>query len=229
MIVIVSLWRNDAERDLLRRMEHLYAKTAEHQDLRWLWVVGDSVDATEKLLRRYALRDRRISVIERSFEETGEDVVTRRRRSSWTATQAFAELHHDADFVCLHESDLITPLDVLDRLLASGEGRPIAGWPTLCPEVGGPVLFYDIWAYRGCDGRNFQSTFPYHESYRWRDPFQVGSFGSVWLAPAHLVRNRVMRDEGCVELCAQWQQEGISLLVDPMILVQQPAHLWSAS
>jgi hypothetical protein len=219
MVVMMSLWRNDADRHLQERVDHLLSKTC-RLPIRWLWVVGDSSDDTENLLRRMVVDNPQVTIIRRDSGITGDDLATRRRRSSWTASAMFAEIPLEAHAVCLHESDLQSSTDVLTQLLLSSH-HPVAGWPII--RLADGPQFYDIWAYRGLNGLPFS---PYA-----RPPahmVRVSSFGSVWMAPTSMVRNRTMGDEAIVSLCAQWTREGIPLWVNPAIVIQQPVDLWEA-
>lgn len=229
-VQVLSLWRNDEKRQLEERIAGLLEKRSLRDDVElcWLWIVGDSTDRTEELLRKYAagFDGLEIEIINGDTGIAGEDIETRRRRLSNTTTQLFAAIDPMAELVLLHESDLISSRTVIDDLLANLEELGsqcdiIAGWPTIDVHGDGRPQFYDVWAYRDLRGRRFSS------SIRRRHPFEVGSFGSAWLAPAHLVRGRVIEELCIVELCAAWQQEGVRLWCDPSIEIVQPADLWS--
>lgn len=231
MIELICQWRNDAERDLEERAKHLLAKTAGPHGLLWLWVVGDSEDATEEELNRIARRARRagqmVRVLRRDTGVEGEDTETRRKRTSKSGSLMFAEISPRADFVCLHESDLRTSEDVIEKLLAANSAEPVCGWPVI--DLPSGRQFYDVWAYRDLKGRHFEPHLPYARGYRKDRPFEVGSFGSVFLAPAGLVRGREMQTRGLVDLCEQWRSEGVRLWCDPSIVVEQPVSLWEAA
>lgn len=228
MILIMSLWRNDADRDLLRRADHLLSKRSAGHYVRWLWVVGDSDDDTERLLRQRYSYLTALTIMRADTDIEGEDLASRRRRGSASATQMFATLAGSgATLVCLHESDLTSPDDVLDRLVATSQGHPVAGWPTI--ELDGGSRFYDIWAYRDLQDDHFRPTPPYAKGYRPDQRFEVGGFGSVWLAPAPLVRGRRLDRFGIVDLCRQWRSEGIKMYCDPTIPITQPVALWEAA
>ena len=232
-VVIVSFWRNDAARSLDARVAHLLAKTApEGMRLRHLWAVGDSIDATWDTLWYVATAksgwpddphpDMDLQVMRTDTHLLGEDTPTRRRRGAATATRAFAAIRDDDHFVLLHESDLQTPVDIVGRLDGPwgkpGDHEAHAGWPTL----GDGGMFYDIYAYRHLRGPNFVAN-ETRPAYR----FEVASFGSCWLAPAALVRNRVLGEDCVVDLCRQWKAEGVHLWVDPTVTVVQPVDLWT--
>lgn len=216
----MSLWRNDAKRQLELRVEHLLSKTSRHHEVTWLWAVGDSSDDTESYLRSVAANNEMVTVMRSDSDVRMDDIVSRRYRAAWTASHMFAEIPLDTDFVCLHESDLLSQPDVLDQLLSTKS--PVAAWPII--KFNGQSQFYDIWAFRGLDGIPF-SAHMQPPAY----PVCVRSFGSVWLAPAHLVRNRVLDETAIVGLCQQWFAEGISMYVNPSVIVEQPADLWEAS
>lgn len=222
----MSFWRDDETRQIEQRVQHLVSKLG---IARWLWIVGDSSDRTEKILRNFTDLDRRIHVFTANTGITGEDLETRRLRISATETLAYAALgaFDDIDYVIQHESDLRTPDDVALKMLPHVTGKTaVAGWPTL--ELDNRVLFYDIWAYRGLDGQHFGPRAPYHRDYRADRPFEVASFGSVWMARRSLWFDREIKKDCCVELCQQWRAEGVRLLVDPTIPVEQPRGLWTA-
>lgn len=226
MVTIMSLWRNDASRQLESRAAHLLSKVSVH-GLNWLWVVGDSTDDTEKLLRDIAKQARKDSgkdiriIVANNPDVVGEDTDTRRIRSSRTATAGFARIPQNADFLLLHESDLVSPPDVIDRLLGAGQGRPCAGWPIITlPGAAGPQ-FYDTWAY--CDTRGLYFT---AQQTRPSAPFRVNGFGSVWIAPASLVRGHEMRTLAIRDLCGQWRAEEVPMFCDPNTEIVQPVGLW---
>lgn len=216
MIVVMSLWRTDAARSLEARVSHLLAKTASGHDVRWLWAVGDSADDTEARLVASAA-GRPVTVVRCDSGIGGEDAASSRRRLAVAGTRLFAALRDSDDIACLHESDLVTPPDLLDRLLAGK--TPAAGWPTI--TLNGHPQFYDTWAYRTIAGDHFRPDMRPPSG-----PFEVGSFGSCWAAPARLVRGRQLDEECVVGLCGQWRREGVRLWVDPAIPVVQPASLW---
>lgn len=226
MIEILSLWRNDEERHLFERAEHLLTKTAT-QDIVWLWGIGDSPDLTEDILRAVADGDPDVRIVRVDTGITGEDPGTRRERGSASASQLFHQLDPRADYAMLHESDLTSDADVAEQLLLAGDGAPMAGWPTIILD--GTPRFYDIWAYRDMSGAMFLPSQPYSPQWHRAGPFPVTSFGSCWVVPAAMLRDRTIVTEAVVELCGQWIAEGYGLSCDPRIKIGQPADLWSAS
>lgn len=228
MIVVMSLWRNDANRNLRERALHLLDKkrSLEYEAV-FLWAVGDCNDDTYEQLCGIAVEyfdSHTIFVLRADTGIVGEDVDTRRMRSSATATRMFAAFPHyypSAKYVMLHESDLQSPPDVIDRLLEC-DPFPCAGWPIITLADG--PQFYDTWAYRYTAGDYFTAGAPQPQY-----PFRVRGFGSVWAAPAHLVAGRVLKCLAIRELCEQWWEEGVPMFCDPRVIIEQPTALWSPS
>ncbi len=226
-VCIMSLFRNDENRQLEARVQHLTAK-AEHTDheVSFLWCVGDSTDATYQglLPHTLTLAPQQVRIVQaESGVGPGEDMPTRRRRFSSNANALFAVIPEDADYVLLHESDIQSPDNIVDRLF--NNFLPCAAWPVL--ELNGQDQFYDTWAFRQVDGERFPSWAK--APHAGDVPFEVGSFGTVWMAPAPLVRDRVISELCVVDLCRQWSAEGHQLWCDPRIVVRQPAALWVRS
>ena len=227
-ILILSFWSNDEERLVRERARHLLSKAHyTHHAVTYLWAVGDSSDETETILREMSAEGA-VIVVNVDTGIDGSDLATHRRRFAASANAAFAALPPALDgcddFVCLHESDLLSPSDVLDRLydLSTSHGGPSSGWPTidLCAPTG--PQFYDIYAYRHLSGTCFTPQEPRPDA-----PFRVSSFGSVWMAPVRLVGGRSMSDDCIVDLCRQWCEEGVKLWCDPHLSIEQPTNLWS--
>lgn len=233
-VAMLSLWRNDADRQLEERALRLLAKS--YPALRWVWVVGDSTDDTYKRLREVlnlARFGRRVDLLQIDTGILGEDPATRRRRLGATANAWLDMVREDDAYLLVHESDLISPLDVVERLLAHVRaGRcPVAGWPIL-PIGGGQSLFYDIWAYRK-DGQMFSNYPPFSACYRPDQPFEVDSVGSVWMFEAADARKQPdgtsgarFGDEACLTMCAELRAMGRRFWVDPQLVIVQPTELW---
>lgn len=228
MIVVMSLWRNDADRNLRERALHLLSKSSAAHTTLYLWAVGDCDDDTWLKLSEIVeehVDTHDIILLGADTGLVGEDVDTRRMRSSATATRMFdfLKLYSDeAEYVLLHESDLQSPPDVIDQLLKGGGGNPCAGWPII--KLNGDTLFYDTWAYKYISGGYF-----FAESPRPQLPFPVHGFGSVWVAPTRFVAGRVLKRFAIRELCEQWREERIPMFCDPRVIIEQPTSLWSPS
>lgn len=219
-IAMISLWRNDELKKLWPRAEHLTSKT--YPNMRWIWVVGDSDDNTEGILKGFAASLRPKRDIRIYAHRTGHAERLLRLRDS--GNLALSRILPSDDYVVIHESDLISPPDLIERFLATGK-CPIAGWPVLNKPMQ-PTMFYDIWAYRK-DGVRFANKEPYHKCYQARDLFEVDSVGSCWMFYAEDVRSGVrMNDMVTVNLCEQFRAMGRHIWVDPTIIIEQPFELW---
>lgn len=214
-VVLHSIWRNDENRFIQRRIAHLLSKT--YPDLRWVWVVGDSSDGTEAILRMEAKKSGKdVTVIRHDTHIEGGDPNTRVRRISQTYNLGFDDVRPDDEFWCLHESDLISPPNVIERFIASGH-CPVAGWITL----GENGCFYDTWAYR-INGKMFSNA-----ETRPVEPIEVDSFGSVGFFHANDLRAGVRTESfDFIELCEKLKNRGHSLWIDPSITIVQPMDLW---
>jgi hypothetical protein len=222
-VVICSMWRNDLHRRIVDRVEHLLAKAELWPNTRYVWVVGDSTDGTAGALAELSTGyDVRIIDMETGIE--GDDATNRLRRLSATANEYFAWCD-GAEYVLIHESDLLSPYDLVPRMVGLAERGicPVAGWPVL--EWQGRRILYDTLCYRR-DGVRFTHDPPYHACYRADAPFVVDSFGSVFLMDARDARHIHMRNRAVLDLCDQLRQQGRMLWVDPTLEVIQPADLW---
>jgi len=221
-VAMLSLWRNDNNRYLDVRVAHLLSKTYEH--LRWVWVVGDSTDGTEQALRmmlahRYPWSARRVTLVRHDTGIEGDDPENRLRRLSETANAWWPWVLPSDTHCLLHESDIVSPVDVVQRLLETDK-CPVAAWPTLGPEPG--AIFYDTWAYRQ-NGEMFNNHPPYHACYRPHELFEVESAGTVLLFHADDIRAGVRCERyGVIDLCRGFRQRGRSIWVEPRLRVVQP-------
>jgi len=220
-VAMFSLWKNDQHRRLRERAEHLLAKT--YQLLRWVWVVGDCDPGDQTLPMLLAIaEEHRDEDIEIVIVETPK-ALNRYERLSLSANAGQDRVRAEDDLWLTHESDIQSPPDVVELLLAAGK-LPIGAWPVL--ELGGGDVFYDVWAYRK-DGRNFTNHPPYCEGYDPLEPFPVDSVGTVWLAYAEDLRAGVRcYRECCVELCQKMTALGRQFWAHPGVIVRQPRDLW---
>lgn len=224
-VVMCSMWRNDLHRRLVDRVEHLLAKAETYPALRWLWVVADSTDDTTRALADLSVGyDVRIVDIGDTGIE-GIDATSRLRRLSATANEYF-NWCENADYVLVHESDIASPSNIVNRLVAHAEqGRcPIAAWPMI-EIMDGHHIFYDVWAFRK-DGQRFTSHQPYHPCWRLNEPFTVDSFGTVFMFNAEDAPYLRMENQAVLNLCEVLRVRGRELWVDPTLTVIQPADLY---
>lgn len=223
-------------------MRHLLSKT--YKERRFVWAVGDCDpgDRTEDKLIEFALKNHNedITVIRHDTGTTARmrSVVDTERIAALSQTYdaAFAEVakRPGDEYVMAHESDLVSPPNLVERLVATGL-CPIAGAVYLTLPNGGPRLFYDTWGYMK-DGKNFRNTPPFGND-AWRgsadekQPIEVDSAGSVLMVPGADIRAGArMVDNGMVSLCKNLREQyGRKIHFDPTIEIEQPADLWSAS
>jgi|SRR5690349_4395689 len=220
--VLLSMWRNDAERGLAKRVTHLLDKS--YGNLRYQWCVGDcdAMDTTEAMLRAIAKHHPAdITVIRYDTHIVGDDSNTRLRRLSEAFDVQLDNVRWDDELVVLHESDLRTPVDIVERFIASGK-CPVAGWPTM--TINGHELMYDSFAYVHPDGRPYTNWEPRPEGVT-----QVKSFGSSWMCDAADIRAGARsHGAGVLGVCADLRAMGRTLWIDPTIEVVQPPEYWTA-
>lgn len=226
-VMMASLWRNDTQRLLAERVMHLLEKAEAWPNLRWVWAVGDSDDETaQALLDLSHGYDVRVIVADSGIR--GDDPKTRLRRLSVTANALWAAVQPDDDFVLVHESDIASPYELVPRMVERARTGfcPLAAWSVL--EIGpGTVYHYDTWAVRK-DGVRFGPRPPYHRGYRADRPFEVDSFGTVYLFEAADAGVVTMHARAVLDLCDGLRLAGRTLWLDPTLVVEQRRELWTA-
>ncbi len=226
-VAMISLWRNDVARRLIARANHLIGKT--YPNLRWIWVVGDSDDETYDLLKLLAgqqkKRGKKITVISHTTPwKNGTTGKERLLCLSASCVVGFDQITPSDTYVLNHESDLLSPSDVIEQLLASGH-VPVAP-TTWLPLPDGRRLFYDIWAFEA-NGVRFTNLPPYHAVYKPDEPFIVDSFGSVWLLHAEdILAGLRPYTEAAREVSRKLRELGRELWCEPRVQVEQPYELW---
>lgn len=226
-VVLCSMWRNDAARHLADRVEHLLLKAESWPNLRWVWVVGDSTDGTADALRDLTVGyEDAVTILDiRSTGIEGDDAANRLHRLSVTGNYYWPQCD-GADYVLVHESDIVSPYDLVPRMVARAERGicPVAAWPVI--TLHGKTLLYDVWALRK-DGVRFRNAAPYHPCYKPDEPFVVDSFGTVFMFHAEDAGLVHMDKRAALDLCQQLREQGRTLYVDPLLVVEQPRELWS--
>lgn len=230
-VVMCSMWKDDCNRRIVDRVEHLLAKAETYPALRFVWVVGDSTDDTTRALANLSMGYDNARIVD--IGDTGivgSGMATRLRRLSETGNEWWNWCDGGFDgYVMIHESDILSPPDVVNQLVAHAErGRcPIAGWPTIkLRGEQGVAYFYDTWAYRK-DGVRFENDVPYHACYRYPEPFTVDSFGTMYMFHAEDVPLVRFENNAVLDLCRQLREQGRDLWVDPTLKVEQPRDLWT--
>lgn len=218
-VAAISMWRNDAERDIAKRVTHLLDKS--YPRLSYIWVVGDSTDETENILYDLTTHDPRVYIVHYDTGIEGDEPDTRVLRMGQTFNAGLDAIRATDQILVCHESDLVSPVDIIQRLLAI-PGDVTAGWPMLGD------LFYDTFAYRK-DGQMFSNYPPYHPCYRPDKPFEVDSVGSLWAAPSgvFLGPHGLRCYKGAVvDLMRNMKGLGMKVMVDPTLKIVQPVALW---
>lgn len=223
-VVMCSMFRNDADRAIVDRVEHLLAKEESWPNLRYVWLVGDSTDGTARILAHLCNGYDNVRIAEITTGIEGDDADSRLRRLGATANHYFGFVD-GADYVIIHESDILSPYNLVSRMVSLAERGicPVAAWPVI--EIGGQRLCYDIWALRE-NGIVFRHTPPYHPAYEPDRPFRVDSFGTCFIMHGEDAPLIQMRDRAVLDLCYQLRQAGRTLWVDPTLIVEQPVELW---
>lgn len=217
-VVMMSLWRNDAQRQLDERVAHLLGKS--YPNLRWVWVVGDCDDDTEKRLYDWAIKkiDKDIEIVRHDTAVIGNEPSIRLRRLSLTANAGLDRVRPDDDYWLIHESDIRSPVDLVERFLETNK-CPVAGWPWLGDDEF--RCFYDTWAYR-IGGKHLDNV-----TLKPAEGFYADSVGTVWMCHAEDLRAGVRCESAAtVELCNKLRERGREIWVEPNIEVVQPYDLW---
>lgn len=224
-VIMASMWRNDSDRRIVDRAEHLLQKAESWPNLRWVWVVGDSSDDTLDVLTQLST-GYDVQIVQRDTGIAGDEPHARLRRLSQTAQAYIEAVRPDDDYVLVHESDIGSPYDLVPRLVAHAEegSCPIGAWSTLELRPN-QWVFYDTWATRA-DGLRFANNRPYHKRYRADQPFQVDSMGTVFMFQAEDAPYVCMAEQAVLDLCRQLRERGRTLWVDPRLIVEQPRDLW---
>lgn len=226
-VLLCSMWREDAWKSIGNRVRHLLAKAETYANVRFLWVVGDSRDETAAVLRELTAGNAAVTIIEMETGIAGEDTESRLRRLSLTANVYLKNVLPSDDLVVIHESDLLTPPDLVNRFVADAERGicPVAAWPII-NLVEGVVWCYDVWALRK-DGARFTNGPPYHQAYQADRVFSVDSFGSVFMFHAEDAPHVHMDKRAVLDLCWHLRERGRTLWVDPEIVAEQPLELFT--
>lgn len=229
----LSGFKGDVGKHIGRRVTHLLAKTGVDH---WFWGVRQDNDMTLEYLKRVEkAASGRVTVSSEDFPAWEERIL---HLSVIGDMGLSAACMVDADRVLIHESDLFTPVDIVERLAAT-PAAVAGGWPVLAGD-GTPAelllcegamkwdrqIFYDTWAYRA-DGQRYKNDPPHHPRHVSDRPYQLDSVGSVALIDAaYLRRGARMFPEGFVGLCDSIRRLGGQVWCDPRVPVVQPVELW---
>lgn len=215
-VVALSFWRNDMGKRIEERVHHLLGKS--YGNLRFIWVTGDNSDETEEYLRGIAAQDKRVSVIRFDTQIEGDEPNIRLHRLGLTANAGLEAIRKGDTYAMIHESDLVSPVDVVEQFIASGKDV-IAGFVWLGD------IFYDVYAYRK-HGVKFSNHAPYFPDFDMHGLNELDSVGSCWMFPARAGLRCTIG--GCVEMCDNLRAMGYKIWCDPRIRIEQPIDLWTS-
>ena len=229
----LATWMADSGRHMVRRMTHLLGK--EDVD-KWVWIVRPTNDNTVNMLRMYEQQHPdRVCVLLEDWHPNEDRIVGLSCLGDHGINKA---LQMGAERLLIHESDLLTPINVVS-LLRETRAACVGGWPILAGGKLPPFLlltpdatlleepiFYDTWGYRA-GGVRFKNSAPYHEVYQPR-PFRLDSVGSVALIDCEYLRGGARFFPGAfVTLCESIRGLGGEVWCDPRVPVVQPVELWN--
>jgi hypothetical protein len=238
-IAMMSMFMNEGD-DLQAKAEHVLSKaSASEHVVRFIWVVAKLKNCEDTTLSRLAAivteyRDRtgepcNVSIVSASssIPHNAKSLAERLVRLSDHQRAALEMLRKTDDYMIIHECDLISPPDVIDRLVKLSEDRDgavTAGWPVIkLPGVLGKYQFYDTWAYRR-GGEMLSPHPPYCPGFT-GEVFEVESVGSVWCSPASCYLETTTAwpyGSACVEMCDGLRILGRRIYVDPTLRIVQP-------
>jgi hypothetical protein len=151
-------------------------------------------------------------------------------------THGLKEILESDDMLIFHESDLVSPYDLIERFLSNADlqmGKEIVlGTFPYCPSIsytGDHPFFYDTW---GCrpdgSGLMFNNTYPYWKDFWWSPALKMHTVGSCWLTPARFARNLVIERLACIEMSRKAASQGMPIYMDTSIRVAQDSDLVTA-
>lgn len=188
-----------------------------------LWhicVEGDSTDNTPQELRRIATQDNRYIIIKKDFGTKHYPSIIHPIRmrilaTSWNIALE-AAIARQVDYIMILDSDLITPPNLLLRLLR--HNVPAVA-PLLLLENSN--RFRDTWGYFG-NKTHFTERYPYHKDFK-HGLFQIESVG------APLIKSKIITEGArfdCVDeirgLCRNIRERGHSIYIDGTTSIWHP-------
>lgn len=224
MIAIGSAFRDCAAAIPAYMQRVSNARAERQQQIRVIAVEGDSRDNTREVLQREAAK-RSIRLQLETCSHGGPyfgsiESPARFRAMSKVGNAIFDAVRETDDVLFYVESDLLWDPQVF-CLLTDQAGERSDGFDVFGPMVMAGPNFYDIWAYRGLDGRRFSPTPPYFPSAH--DVFEVGSIGSCLAMRGEVARACRIRDDNClVGWCADARAKGYRIAADRRVEVRHP-------
>jgi hypothetical protein len=223
-IVVGSAFRNCAPGALL----HL-EQVAALRDLvtpypvRVIAVEGDSIDTTRAALQLGAQRhglELDLVTCNHGGPPFGSTEAPERLAALSKVGNAIFDAVRETDDALLYvESDLRWTADTARRLLNAAVN--LNGYDVIAPLVMAGPAFYDIWGFRGLDGRRFSPFVPYYPGLDGQ-PFEIGSAGSCLAMRGAVARTcRIRNNYGLVGWCEDARAQGYRIAVYPALQVYQ--------
>jgi hypothetical protein len=227
-VAVGSAHRNSSGRTLvyLRQVAELRDKLAQSGvDLRVIAVEGDSRDDTRGVLLAGAEKrglELDLVTCDHGGPEFGSTEAPERMRALSKVGNAILDSVREDDAALFYvESDLIWDADTAERLIWLAINHA-SRFDVFAPMVMAGTAFYDIWGFRGLDGRRFSSLTPFYPGLLESEFFEVGSAGSCLAIPGTVARKARIRDENClVGWCADARRFGYRICCIPNLSVNQ--------
>jgi hypothetical protein len=186
---------------------------------------GDSADGTrEALIRQAQLSDIDFELLncDHGGPEFGSTEAPERMKALSAVGNALFEAVKPEDDVLVYiESDLIWSPPDIARLVWAAENKS-AGFDVFAPMVMAHDLFYDIWGFRGLDGRRFDPVAPHFPGMLGNDFFEIGSAGSCLVMKGEVARACRIRNDYClVGWCQDAREKGYRIAVRTDCSVRQ--------
>ena len=221
-----SAFRNSGGPGSMRYFEQIAAYrdvVSEHQ-VRAIVVEGDSTDNTREALT-LAARYHRVEIDLVTCNHGGPvygstEQPERFQALSKVGNAIFDAVRSDDDALVYVESDLRWEPETVRQLVNMATNY--VGYDVIAPMVMAGTVLYDIWGFRGLDGRRFSPFKPYHPDYSPDRVFEVGSVGSCLVMRGHVARLCRIRNDYClVGWCEDAREKGFRIAVRPNLRVQQ--------
>lgn len=229
-VAIGSAFRNCSP-NAPRYMERVAALVQHLPDLsfRVIAVEGDSVDNTRQALR-IAADYHGVDLDLRTCNHGGRDFGSTEEPDRMVALSKvgnaiFDGVREDDGVLVYVESDLRWDPETIAEMIAQAWNRE-GGFDVFAPLVMAGPSFYDIWGFRGLDGRRFSPHYPFFPGLfpdEVRDSaFEVGSVGSCLVMRTEVARACRIRNDYClVGWCEDARSQGYRIAVNSTLKVYQ--------
>lgn len=196
------------------------ALVARGDEIRCIWVEGDSIDATWGMLTSTLNEQLLGRVVHRPHggPRWGSVVHPDRMRAlGYVGNGVMENIHEGTDVLFFVESDLIWDVDTALALIDSAYKNRTVTVPMVMYQ---PGWFYDVWAFRK-NGQPFGPNAPYHAGIAGKDTVALDSAGSCLAIPSEGFEARY-GDEAIVDLCRDLWSRGVSIILDQRLQIWHP-------